>query len=290
MTRTVLNPSQNLPEARAPRKLFVTDFDGTLLRSDGLFMERDLAALEHLQDLGVTVAIATGRSLHSLSKAAPRRLPVDYIISSTGAGLSPYPEGTLIRKAELSKSEVERAVGVLRRGNLDFMIQNPLPHNHRFLYSRATEENPDFSNRIEYYRQFCGPLGHTSTRMSASQLIAVLPPGDPSGVIREIRKELPDLSVIQATSPLDGRSTWVEIFPPGVSKSDTAECLCEILGIARENVMAVGNDYNDLDLLNWAGHKFVVENAPHDLKSRFPVVASNDNGGVADAVMSWLAN
>jgi hypothetical protein len=51
----------------------------------------------------------------------------------------------------------------------------------------------------------------------------------------------------------------------------------------------VGNDYNDLDLLEWAAHSFVVENAPDDMKNRFETVSSNNNGGVAEAAGRWFA-
>ena len=53
--------------------------------------------------------------------------------------------------------------------------------------------------------------------------------------------------------------------------------------------LSIGNDYNDLDLLEWAASSFVVENAPDDLKDRFPVVASHNESGVAEAVQRWLA-
>jgi hydroxymethylpyrimidine pyrophosphatase-like HAD family hydrolase len=44
-----------------------------------------------------------------------------------------------------------------------------------------------------------------------------------------------------------------------------------------------------VDLLEWATHSFVVENAPDDMKSGFETVSSNDNGGVAEAVERWFA-
>ncbi len=53
------------------------------------------------------------------------------------------------------------------------------------------------------------------------------------------------------------------------------------------DTMAIGNDYNDLDLLDWAAQSFVVDNAPVDLKCRFQQVGSNNNGGVAEAVNHW---
>jgi hydroxymethylpyrimidine pyrophosphatase-like HAD family hydrolase len=51
----------------------------------------------------------------------------------------------------------------------------------------------------------------------------------------------------------------------------------------------VGNDYNDLDLLGWSATRFVVANAPRELRARFPTVASNNDGGVAEAADRWLA-
>ena len=53
--------------------------------------------------------------------------------------------------------------------------------------------------------------------------------------------------------------------------------------------MSVGNDYNDLDLLEWTSGSFVVDNAPADLKKRFVGVNSNNDGGVAEAARRWLA-
>ena len=55
-------------------------------------------------------------------------------------------------------------------------------------------------------------------------------------------------------------------------------------GVDHDDVLAVGNDYNDRDLLEWARHAFVVANAAPPLKDRYTVVASNDDQGFADAV------
>jgi hypothetical protein len=94
--------------------------------------------------------------------------------------------------------------------------------------------------------------------------------------------------VIRTTSPLDGRSTWIEIFPTTVSKSLTAAWLADTLGIDQQKVASVGNDYNDIDLLEWTPNSYVVNNAPSDLKNRFTCVASNNDGGVAEAAGRWI--
>ena len=118
----------------------------------------------------------------------------------------------------------------------------------------------------------------------ATQVLAVVPEQEASGIYEQVSRQLAGLSVVRATSPLDHQSLWIEVFPMGVSKSHGAAWLLHQLGMGPENVVAVGNDYNDLDLLQWAGKGFVVANAPVDLKSRFATVSSNNRSGVAAAI------
>ena len=103
-----------------------------------------------------------------------------------------------------------------------------------------------------------------------------------------MRRRLPELTVIRSTSPLDDRSTWIEIFPASVSKSRTTGWLAARLGIPQARTVSVGNDYNDLDLLDWSADRFVTANAPADLRERYPVVASHDEAGVSQAASLWL--
>ena len=103
-----------------------------------------------------------------------------------------------------------------------------------------------------------------------------------------MQQALTGLTVIRTTSPLDGRSTWIEIFPASVSKSRTTGWLADRLGIPPARTASVGNDYNDLDLLDWSATCFVTANAPPDLRQRYPVVATNDDCGMSQAAGLWL--
>ena len=170
------------------------------------------------------------------------------------------------------------------------MIHRPIPDNHVFSYFESTKNNEDFNRRIEIYQQFAKPLdADTDDFDMATQLLAVVPPEDNRPLILTLQEALPDFNIIQTTSPLDGRSTWIEIFPETVSKSHSTAWLAEAFNLGADQALSVGNDYNDLDLLEWAGSSFVVANAPHDLTDRFPKVASNDECGVAQAIDKWLA-
>lgn len=284
-------PSSDWRWEEPPSGLFVCDFDGTLLRSDRSFSHADLKALNQLDALGIVKVIATGRSIYSLNTISISELPVDFIIFSSGAGIVQHPDGDIIRKVSLEAHEVNRAIAILQAEGLDFMVQRPIPDNHVFGYFESTPANEDFKRRIELYSRFAFPLDELIDGFGpATQLIAILTPGDSQPVLDDIRKKLPDFNIIQTTSPLDGRSLWIEIFPPNVSKSHAVAWLTAEFGLDSTQTLSIGNDYNDLDLLEWTANSFVVENAPDDIKDRFPVVASHDDSGVAEAVQRWLAS
>jgi hydroxymethylpyrimidine pyrophosphatase-like HAD family hydrolase len=120
----------------------------------------------------------------------------------------------------------------------------------------------------------------------SSQAIVVVPGLNAVDIMDQIKVNLNDFNVIKTTSPFDGQTMWIEIFPLCVSKGKSAAWLAQTLGIDRKHTVAVGNDYNDEDLLEWTGNAFVVENGPDDLKQRFSVVSSNNNDGVSDAIKS----
>ena len=278
------------PGGKTPWGLFIMDFDGTLLRSDRTFSPVDLDALSRLGELGVVRAIATGRSLYSFNTVPAEDLPVDFLIFSMGAGVLNRAGGKIVRRVWLESREVRQACEILKAHRLDFMIHRTIPDNHMFTYFRSNEGNTDFERRVKLYDRFAAPLAETNDGFGpATQLLAVVPPEGSQAVLDNIRSELADYSVIRTTSPLDGKATWIEIFLSAVSKSRTASWLAEKLEIAKKDIVSVGNDYNDLDLLEWTDSSYVVDNAPADLKNRFTPVASNNNGGVAEAATRWLA-
>jgi hydroxymethylpyrimidine pyrophosphatase-like HAD family hydrolase len=191
-----------------PNGLFVCDFDGTLLCSDRSFSNADLEALRQLDAFGIVRVIATGRSIYSLNTVSISELPVDFIIFSSGAGVTRHPGGQIIRKVSLEAREVSRAIAILRAEDLDFMVHRPIPDNHVFGYFESTPANADFRRRIDLYSQFAFPLDEVSDSFgAATQLLAILPPAGSPQIIETIRKKLPDFNIIQTTSPLDGQST-----------------------------------------------------------------------------------
>jgi len=273
-----------------PKGLFITDFDGTLLRSDGTVSQRDRDALAMLTRHGVKTAIATGRTLNSFLDSPGADLAVDYIIFTTGAAVVSKPGYELLYQVNLSADMVVGALERLADSSFDFMLHHAVPENHLYLYRRASNNNTDFESRINRRSEFGKVLEstHINGFGEAAQFVVVVPPESTGAALGVLRQEFSELSVVRATSPLDHASSWIELFHPDVSKGKTAAWLTAELGINHQNTIAIGNDYNDVDLLEWAAQSFVVGNAPGDLKNRFDTVCSNDEGGVAEAVERFL--
>jgi len=284
-------PTTSARQTQPPQGLFVTDLDGTLARTDGSLGQDEREALEELGRRKIVRVVATGRSLYSLRKVLRDDWPLDYLIFSSGAGLLNHPQGQLLRQISMASPHVEQARQICLQSGCHFMIHRPVPDNHYFAYHPDRYDHPDFVRRLELYHGFGQPLSACPLPFGeASQLLAMAPDGQTPSLLQHLRLGLPSLNVIQTTSPLDGISFWLEIFPPSVSKSLAAEWLRHQLQIDARQILATGNDYNDLDLLQWAPTAFVVNNAPPPLQERFPAVASHQEGGVAQAIQRWLSS
>ncbi len=285
---------------RSCKGLFVVDLDGTLLTTDKQIAPADLSALIRLREMGFLIAVATGRSNYSFNllmenfgrSGIPGRLPIDFVIFSTGAGIMDFPGNRILKSFSLTPENVRCTADYLETCGLDYMIHFPVPDTSHFLYRHNGSSNPDFHRRLRMYSEFATQLSADALLAleGATEILCIVPERKGHDVAARITAALTQCSVIKATSPLDGKSIWIEIFAPTVSKSQAVRWLAESVGVPQNLICAVGNDYNDEDLLRWAGRSFMVANGPPDLKTLFHCVASNDKGGVSEAVARWLTN
>ncbi|MBD3278201.1 MAG: HAD-IIB family hydrolase [Candidatus Aegiribacteria sp.] len=285
-----MNNSFNMENEHPPFGIFATDMDGTLLPPGRDFQEKDIKALEHLGSIGVVRVIATGRSPFSFMRMmGKKRLPVDYLVLSSGAGIQDYRTGKYLRHWVMDAESSKKAVECLRKLDLDFCLQEEIPNNHAFTYWYCSRANPDLESRIALYSEHSRPMEENEVIGPSTQIVAVVPVERSGNVLEKVRLLLGDShSVLRTTSPLDGESLWIEIFPKGVSKSQGVQWIASRYGLTGKDAAAVGNDYNDHDLLEWAADSYVVEDSPEHLVSSFTEVPSVYNGGVAEAVRRWL--
>ncbi|PIE36310.1 hypothetical protein CSA56_00640 [candidate division KSB3 bacterium] len=272
------------------QRMVITDLDGTLLSSDRTVSLCDLTTLKSLETQGIIRVIATGRSLYSAYRVLPKDFPIDYLVFSSGAGIVDWIRQELLLSCHLLRQEIEETTALLLQHGLDFMIHQAIPDNHHFWYHSTGQHNPDFIRRCDLYRDFASPFHESILPLEqACQFLTIEPEKNATPTYQMLKSSLPSLHVIRTTSPLDGTSSWFEIFPKSVSKASASEWLARRHRIAPANTLGLGNDYNDIEILQWAGQSFVVANAPHDLKESYPVVASHNDNGFSDAVKKWIS-
>ncbi len=268
-------------------QMVVTDLDGTLFNDNQHITEQSIDTLNWLGEKNICRVIATGRNLFSVKKVLPASLPVDYLVFSTGAGAMDWQTGELIYAEHLKQEEVSMAIEILTGAGISFMVHDLVPDNHSFMYFDAKCGNSDFQRRCALYKDFAVPLDLDSPGYKlASQLIAIVP--ENLSVLETIKTRLGSLRVVRTTSPLDGETMWIEIFPPNVSKGHTIEWLCNRLSISKAGTIGIGNDYNDIDLLNFVNYPFAVNNAPEPIRKLYGTCRSNNDNGFSDAVFQVL--
>ena len=267
--------------------IFATDFDGTLLRTDGRFDENDISALIALGNKGCSIILASGRSPFSLQRClGERSLPAQWFVLCSGAGIL-NSDGTVAISHSLSSGDTAVICEAFASLGVEgISIQGTFPDSH-LIHWMEGEHCADFHRRLDYYKDFSRRVA--SPDMPSSEVIGFVQPHIADKVIAGLIEITGDqYSIIRATSPIDYRTVWIEVFPRGVNKGPAREYLRNRLDVLPERTAAVGNDWNDIHMLRWASRAFAAANSPEELLCEFENVPSNNNGAVAAAAEIWL--
>ncbi|MBV9180030.1 MAG: HAD family phosphatase [Acidobacteria bacterium] len=274
-----------------PVRLAAIDIDGTLLNSQFRISTVDLAALRKARQHDIEIVLVTGRR-HRFALAIAQQLGFDlWLISSNGAitrslcGESFHqdllPRQTCRQLCSIMRDfrghmvitfdrDTKGAVVLERMDELNLSIRRWLEQNQAFLEFVIPLENALVTDPVQ--AMFCGSME------SMRQALELLKSSQLRDSLTVLRTEYParDLTII-------------DILNRGCSKGQALKRWAEHRGVAREQVMAIGDNYNDVEMLAFAGLPFIMGNASEELKSQgWPVTLSNDQHGVASALAQVL--
>ncbi len=230
--------------------------------------------------------LSAGRSLYSAQSAMDGDFPVDYLVFSSGCGVVSWPDCRLLYQRGMAHDDAWAIARVLLGEDLAFMAHRPVPRNHEFCYhGGGNRRGEDFGRRVDRYSRFAEALrgGLDGFSSEVSFFLVMLQPD--VGYFAGLSARLSEYgSVVRSTSPIDGESLWLEVYPHGVCKGSGLSWLAQLLLVPDEGVVVLGNDYNDLGMLEWFDRAYVVGNAPEALRGRFAVVADNEHDALVDLV------
>jgi Cof subfamily protein (haloacid dehalogenase superfamily) len=274
-----------------PIRLLAADIDGTLLNPQFQISDADLAALRRAHQDGVEIILVTGRR-HRFALPIAQQLGFDlWLISSNGAITRSLagetfhrdllPAGTCrklcIAMREFRGSmvltfdrEEKGAIVLEHMRELTGSIQRWLEKNLQYIDFVIPVEDSLTTDPVQ--AMFCGSIA----RMQ--QALAALAACEVAEQITVVRTEYPvrDLSI-------------VDVLNRGCSKGHALERWANFRAIPREQVMAIGDNYNDIEMLAFAGVPFIMGNASEELRGRgWAVTLPNDQNGLAAAVEQVL--
>jgi Cof subfamily protein (haloacid dehalogenase superfamily) len=275
-----------------PIRLIAVDIDGTLLNSQFRISEMDLQSLRRANQQGIEVILVTGRR-HAFALPIAQQLGFDlWLISSNGAVTRSLqgeafhrdlvPAATCLEVCAAMQEfrgnlvvtfdkECKGALVLERMDELTSSIRHWLEKNMQYIEFVVPIERALTSDPVQ--AMFCG----TISRMQAA--VRTLESKQVKDRITVVRTEYPvrDLCI-------------VDVLNRDCSKGHALKRWATFRGIPREQVMAIGDNFNDLEMLAFAGAPFIMGNACEELKARgWPVTSCNDENGVAAAVEQVLA-
>lgn len=268
--------------------MMLTDLDGTFLDAKGKTTKENIEALEFLGKHRIVRTACTGRTLHSSREVIGYKMPFDYLIFSSGAGICAFKDDYVISHHEINQSQIMTIFDYFKKKDLDFSVHFSIPENHKFYWFESRNPTQDLESRLYHLKDFAekGTKEKVKQMKLATQFLAITEKGYET--VKEMKKLFPELSIIRATSPLNPKYTWIEVFPKNVSKGKAAAWLCNHLGIEQKNTMSIGNDYNDMEMLEWTNQSYVVSNAPADIIEKFKAAPHHDENGFAEAAYQWI--
>ncbi|MDR2007187.1 MAG: Cof-type HAD-IIB family hydrolase [Acidaminococcales bacterium] len=260
-------------------KLIACDLDGTLLTSGHTVSVRVRAAINAARAAGALFCIITGRMFCSARSFAE--------FLSLDTPLAAY-NGALIKGAKTGEVYFSRPIDMAIAGEiLSFARENGLYLqkyiNDRLYVEKINEKARNYSQQINVPAQAEGDAFYDLSA-PPDKLLFVVDPAEKPAVARAIERKFSGRVFITSSSP-----RFIEIVCPGVNKGEALAFIARLLRVERQAVMACGDSFNDLEMLNFAGLSVAVDNAAPEVKAAADFVSlSNDKDGVAVAIEKYV--
>jgi hypothetical protein len=293
--------------AFAPVRLIAIDIDGTLVNgATGPVSRRNQQALLDAEAAGICVAIATGRRhIYAMQVLHAIGLDPETILISSNGAMARRFGGELLKCASM-EMEVARALVPLLRGlgitvftfddktdsDRSYMVTESLEpvHSRIDLWVKANRDHLSAVEPLEDALQAELAPGRLLVQgMCAGTIENII-----EAEQRVLESSIYERLSMHRTEYTEWDMAFLDLMPQGISKGVALRQLAELLKIPSEQVMAIGDNWNDLEMLEFSGQAVVMGNAVAELQTLavergWQITAANDLDGVAVAIEAVLA-
>jgi Cof subfamily protein (haloacid dehalogenase superfamily) len=265
-------------------KLIAIDLDGTLLRNDKSISDENKLAIQLAKSKGIKVVITTGRPLKAIQhilKELDLNEKGDYAITFNGGLIQKNDTGEIIDKKALTFEEIQSISNFVKPFDLPLDILSnehvyQLPSSRKSWYNAANPYLTFSDTTIESLNQ----------SLVFNKIVAANVPT----LLDDALKRFPQ-NFKTSFEIIKSRDMLLEFMPKGVTKAFGLEKLGKHLLIQQSEMMAIGDEENDLSMIQYAGVGVAMGNAVELVKKVANLfVSTNEENGVAEAIFTVLPN
>jgi Cof subfamily protein (haloacid dehalogenase superfamily) len=232
-----------------PVRLVASDLDGTLLGLGDVVSDRTRAAIRAAADAGIHVVAATGRSQWTAEPLVAPVAGLDLIVCSNGASLYDVRRGVSLASYPIADDVIDALLVILAE---------ELPG---CLFGWETDDDLHYDEGFIEHRPFLerepsGPLLVGERPAAIRKLMVAHHEVQHYALLDAVLPPMPSGAVASTSG-----APFVEVTGEGVDKAFGVQRVCERFGVAAEEVLAFGDNHNDIALLRWAGRGIAMGNA-----------------------------
>ena len=266
-------------------KMIALDLDGTLTNSKKEVTEHTKKVLIDIQKEGKIVVLATGRPIQGALGIA-KQLDLDvyggYILSFNGGIIQNCKTGEIVFQQKIPAELIPRLGEASRRYQVPILTYQG--------DSIITEDTMDKYVGIEakINKMPIKALNNFAEEVTfpVTKCLMVADGWILEGILPKMQKEFGDVLNIFRSEPF-----FMELTPPGIDKAQSLKRLLELTGVKREELIACGDGFNDVSMIQYAGLGVAMANAQDAVKEvADEVTVSNDEDGVALIVEKYMKN
>ena len=259
-------------------KMVATDIDGTILKWSFQFSPEVKKCIKELDESGIKVVLVTGR-MHSSTTPVARELGLHTPIVSYQGGLIKDESGKTLYQKDLRPDYAKKIIKWARKNNvhLNLYLDDKLYVEHD---NEIVKEYTD-GRFIDY--TVCSFDDLNIENINKLLAIDLKDADKVTGWVDELSREFPDLYIVKSTP------FFCEIGSKDAKKSSGVKFLADMWGIKQEEILTIGDQNNDIELLKAGGIKVAMGNATEELKSYADYITDTvENDGFVKAIEKFV--
>jgi Cof subfamily protein (haloacid dehalogenase superfamily) len=282
--------------------MIATDVDGTLLDSKGRIPPENLDAIVEAASRGIEIVLVTGRRFDFVLPIA-QAIPCELHLLVNNGALAKSRDGLTHLRSLLPRETARQLLEATTEFRQYAGVVFDRKEGHRVILETVDWDDPvrgAYLRRNREHIGICSPLvdclsGENPDKSLEEDPIQIVFSGN-CRPIRAVKEKLEGLASkdgfsLSLTEYLERDLSVLDVLRSELTKGSALRAWAGLRSIKPDNVMAIGDNWNDLEMLEFAGTPVVMGNSVAGLKNRgWPVTGSNDQAGLADAIRTYALN